>query len=102
MRGRMRRPVNIDAHPLLPVAPFRYWLTARLQRTGDSPERLSRVLGIDPSITCRVLGGDKAAIHVTVVDRALTRAGAHLCDLYPELYPEVDFNLFGEMYEVAA
>ena len=93
---------NIDLHPLVPVQPFRLWLAMRVQKERGDQARVCRRLGIDPAIGCRILKGEQETIHVVVADRALTRAGHHLVELWPELYPECDFNLFGELYEVAA
>lgn len=94
--------VNIDVHPLLPAGPFRVWLNLKLARSRKGLVGFCEDVGLDPRNVVRLMSGAQPSVHVTVVDRALTRMGGHLVDLYPELYPECDFDLFGELYEVAA
>lgn len=94
--------VNIDVHPLLPAAPFRTWLQVNLIRSGKTLVGFCEAIGLDPRNVGRLMTGEQPTVHVNVVDRALCRTGGHLVDLYPELYPDCDTNLFGELYEVAA
>lgn len=94
--------MNIDVHPLLPAEPFCRWLRKQFAKSGLDFVPFCRSVGIDPRNVVRLMKDQQPHVHVVLVDRALTRRGWHLFDLYPELYPECDTNLFGELYEIAA
>lgn len=95
--------IDLDEHPLLPAAPFAKWLNEEFQRQGSpGPVVFARRLGLDAPNVLRLMDGTQPCVHVDMVDKALTRSGAHLWQLYPELYPEIDEDLFGEIYERTA
>lgn len=95
--------IDLDEHPLLPAGPFSAWLREEFLRRGEpGPTQFARHLGLDTPNVLRLMAGTQPTVHVNMVDRALTRSGLHLWQVYPELYPDVDFDLFGEAYEVTA
>ena len=94
--------IDIDTHPLLPAAPFSRWLRKQLATSGLDFVPFCRSIGIDPRNVVRFIRDEQPHVHVCLADKALTRRGFHLVDLWPELYPECDFDLFGGMYERAA
>lgn len=98
-----RNGIDLDEHPLLPAGPFAMWLRDEYRRQGKpGPVVFARRLGLDAPNVLRLMDGTQPSVHVNMVDKALTRSGAHLWEVYPELYPDVDFDLFGEAYEATA
>jgi hypothetical protein len=91
-------PVDAERPGLLPIAPFRQWLTDRQRHaaaTSDDPNAyLSIKLGVGVDTLGRWLWSTQQHIGLDRVDRCLCRWGdpGLLRDLYPDLYafPDLD------------
>lgn len=84
---RLRVP-DREQVPKVAVEPFRNWLkTERMkyERLKD----LAVVIGMDDSHIGHILEGRQSSISLDIVDRALTRMGIPLWQVYPDLYPDV-------------
>lgn len=78
----------------LPIEPFRNWLTLKQRRHEGQHGRdgFAHSIGLTERRLWSVLHDKRQRrVSLMVVDRALTHEGsAHLFELYPELYPDVD------------
>lgn len=65
----------------LPAAPLRAWLANR----PESPSEIARLSGLNPRAVYRVRVQSKV-VRLPTADAILTGLGAHLMDVYPDLY----------------
>lgn len=68
---------------LLDAAPLAAWIGAR------SLTRLAERADVEIEMLRRIRNGHAGRVTLHTADRILTRGGAHLMDVYPELYPAV-------------
>lgn len=81
----------------LRVEPFKLWLKERLEFYGDT-DAFCSLIGIAERQVYDYIKDRRQFVRLTVADRALTNEGStHLCELWPELYPDVDTSFAREL-----